>query len=39
MQEANSGAPVVLVAADDLNAACLRRCGLSGAFVEGWSMQ
>ena len=31
--DANSGAPSVLIAYGEANAACLRRCGLAGAFV------
>ena len=35
-QKANSGAPVVLIAANEFDAAVLRDCQLHGAFVDGW---
>jgi hypothetical protein len=35
-QDANSGAPVVLVAFGDHEARRLERCGLGGAFLSSW---
>jgi hypothetical protein len=35
----NSGGPSVLVAYGRENVECLRRCGLPGALVTGWSVQ